>query len=61
MVDEPLHDSIRTPSDTASGFAEFFYDDLDSTILAHDSERKRAPNTVVLLDSRQVGFRPYLS
>jgi hypothetical protein len=64
MVDEPLQDSIRTPSDTAGGFAEFFDDDLDSTILvlefereqvlAQESERERAPNTDVQLDSRQV-------
>jgi len=33
MVEEPLQVSIRTPSDTTGGFAEFFYDDLDSTIL----------------------------
>jgi hypothetical protein len=43
MVEEPLQDSIRTPSDTASGFADSFDDDLDSTILAQESERERAP------------------
>lgn len=41
MVEEPLQDNIRTPSDTADGFAEPF-DDIDSTILAQETERERA-------------------
>jgi hypothetical protein len=36
------------------GLQSIFYDDLDYTILAHESKRERAPNTGVLLDSRQV-------
>jgi len=40
----PLQDNIHTPSDTAGGFAEFFDDDLDSTILAHESERGVQPS-----------------
>jgi len=41
MVEEPLQDNIRTPSDTADGFVESF-DDIDSTILAQETERERA-------------------
>ncbi len=41
MVEEPLQDIIRTPSDTAGGFVESF-DDIDSTILAQETERERA-------------------
>jgi hypothetical protein len=36
--EEPLFDSIYTPSDTASGFAELL-DDLDTTILPHGDEK----------------------
>lgn len=41
MVEEPLQDSIRTKSDTAGGFVESF-DDIDSMILAKETERERA-------------------
>jgi len=41
MVEEPLQDIIRTPSDTVGGFVESF-DDIDSTILAQETERERA-------------------
>jgi hypothetical protein len=41
MVEEPLQDNIRTPSDTVGGFVESF-DDIDSTILAQETERERA-------------------
>jgi hypothetical protein len=41
MVEEPLQDIIRTLSDTAGGFVEPF-DDIDSTILAQETERERA-------------------
>jgi hypothetical protein len=64
MVDEPLQNSIHTPSDKAGEFAESSDDDLDSMILAQESEREGAPaqeserelalNTGVLLDNRQV-------
>lgn len=35
MVEETLLDNILTSSDTAGGFAEYFNDELDSTILAY--------------------------
>jgi F0F1-type ATP synthase epsilon subunit len=41
MVEEPLQDSIRTPSDTAGGFVKSF-DNIDSKILAQETERERA-------------------
>lgn len=41
MVEEPLQDNIGTPSDTADGFVESF-DDINSTILAQETERERA-------------------
>jgi hypothetical protein len=37
-----VKDSIRTPSDTTGRFAKSFDNDLDSTILAQESERERA-------------------
>jgi hypothetical protein len=40
MVEEPLQDIICTPSDTDGGFVESF-DDIDSTILAQETERER--------------------
>jgi hypothetical protein len=40
MVEEPLQDIIRTLSDTVGGFVESF-DDIDSTILAQETERER--------------------
>jgi hypothetical protein len=54
MVEETLLDSTRTPSETDGGFAEYFNDELDSTILAHEDEREQVTNTSILLDSQQV-------
>jgi len=54
MVEETLLDSILTSSDTTGGFAEYFNDELDSTILAYEDESQQATNTGVLLDNRQV-------
>jgi hypothetical protein len=41
MIEELLQDIIRMLSDTAGGFVESFDDDLDSTILAQETERER--------------------
>jgi len=54
MVEVPLLDNICMLLDTTGGFAEFFDDELDNTILAHEAEREQAPNIGVPLDSQQV-------
>ncbi len=53
-VEEPLLDNISILPGTAGGFAEFFDDELDNTILVHEAEREQAPDIGVPLDSRQV-------
>jgi len=54
MIEEPLLDNISILSGTTGGFAKFFYDELDNTILVHEAKREQAPDIGVPLDSRQV-------
>jgi hypothetical protein len=54
MIEEPLLDNISILLGTTGGFAKFFDDELDNTILVHEAEREQAPDIGVPLDSQQV-------